>query len=175
MPDWTEPCAQCPRKYGLRAISGDGPRPARILGIMERPGQDENRNGRVACGKTGQELDELYLPLAGLDRSEVRLINCVLCGHESNKAPTEKEVAQCAPHHIPEEIERTNPQCIVLMGATACSLVSGIRLDYMHGIPQHTSKVGELFGWRGWLIPMFHPAIGLHESRWMQQCIEDWR
>ena len=174
MPDWTEPCAQCPRKYGLRAISGDGPRPARILGIMERPGQDENRNGRVACGKTGQELDELYLPLAGMDRSEVRLCNTVLCGHESNKAPTDKEVAQCAPHHIPDEIERTNPDCIVLMGATACSLVAGIRLDYMHGIPQHTSKVGELFGWRGWLVPMFHPAIGLHESRWMQQCMDDW-
>jgi uracil-DNA glycosylase family 4 len=175
MPAWTEPCAGCPRKYGLRAIGGDGPRPARILGIMERPGQDENRNGRVACGKTGQELDELYLPLAGLDRSEVRLCNTVLCGHESNKAPTAKEIAQCAPHHIPVEIERTNPDCILLMGATACSLVQGIRLDYMHGIPQHTSKVGELFGWSGWLVPMFHPAIGLHESRFMTVCMDDWK
>ena len=172
--DWIEPCAGCPRKYGLRAIGGDGPRPARILGIMERPGQDENRNGRVACGKTGQELDELYLPLAGLDRSEVRLCNTVLCGHESNKAPTAKEIAQCAPHHVPAEIERTDPNVIILMGATACSLVHGIRLDYMHGIPQHTSKVGELFGWSGWLVPMFHPAIGLHESRWMKQYMDDW-
>lgn len=174
MADWTDPCAGCPRKYGLRAISGDGPRPTRILGIMERPGQDENRNGRVACGKTGQELDELYLPLAGLNRYEIRLINTVLCGRESNKAPTVKEIAQCAPHHIPEEIERTNPDVIILMGATACSLAPGIRLDYMHGIPQSTAKVGDIFGWHGYAVPMYHPAIGLHESRWMTQCLEDW-
>jgi uracil-DNA glycosylase family 4 len=141
---------------------------------MERPGQEENRYGRVACGKTGQELDELYLPLAGLDRSEVRLINTVLCGHESNKAPTDKEIAQCAPHHIPDEIDRTNPDVIVLMGASACSLVPGIKLDLHHGVPQHTYKVGDLFGWHGWLVPMYHPAMGLHESRWMKQIMDDW-
>jgi uracil-DNA glycosylase family 4 len=146
-----------------------------VLCIMERPGQDENRNGRVACGRTGQELDDLYLPLAGLDRSEVRIINTVLCGHESNKAPTAKEIAQCAPHHIPDEIERTNPNVILLLGATACSLAPGIRLDLHHGIPQHTSKVGDLFGWKGWFVPMYHPAIGLHESRFMTVCIDDWK
>lgn len=174
MPDWTNPCAACPRKYGLRAIGGDGPRPSSVLGILERPGQDENRQGRIACGKTGQELDDLYLPLAGLSRHDIRLCNTVLCGHESNKAPTDKEIAQCAPSHIPDEIERTQPAVILLMGSSACSLVPGIRLDMHHGIPQHTRKVGELFGWRGWLIPMFHPAIGLHESRFMQVCMDDW-
>ena len=177
MPDWCDPCRDCPRKWGLRAIGGDGPRPARVLAIMERPGQDENRNGRVACGKTGQELDELYLPLVGLQRHEIRVCNTVLCGHESNKTPTPKEVEQCAPSHIPNEIERTDPEVILLLGATACSLVSGgsgIRLDMHHGIPQHTSKVGTLFGWEGWLVPMFHPSMGMHESRFMQVLMDDW-
>jgi len=172
MPNWVQPCPNCPRTY--KAIGGDGPRPAPVLAIMERPGQVENAHGRVADGKTGQELDELYLPLAGLDRSEIRVINCVLCWADNNKTPTDKEVAQCAPHHVPQEIERTNPKVILLCGSTACSLVSGVRLDYMHGIPQHTSKVGDLFGWEGWLIPLYHPSIGLHESRWMQICMEDW-
>jgi uracil-DNA glycosylase family 4 len=145
---------------------------------MERPGQDESRHGRVACGKAGQELDDLYLPLAGLDRSEIRVCNTVLCGEPNNKKPTGKEIAGCAPFHIPREIERTNPEVILLLGASACSLVTngkGIDLEAAHGIPQPTSKVGDLFGWQGVVVPMFHPAQGLHEGRWMQTAMEDWR
>jgi uracil-DNA glycosylase family 4 len=172
MANWVNPCKNCPQKY--KAIGGDGPRPAPVLAIMERPGQDENRNGRVACGKTGQELDELYLPLAGLDRSEIRVCNSVLCGADNNKTPSPKDVLACASQHLPDEIERTNPDVILLLGSSACSLVPGIRLDLHHGIPQPTSKVGDLFGWHGWLVPMYHPSIGLHESRWMKICMDDW-
>ena len=172
MPNWTTPCPNCPRRY--RAIGGDGPQPAAVLCIAERPGKDENLRGRVLVGKTGQEWDELYLPLAGLDRSEVRVCNTVLCWADSNKTPSDKEVLHCAQHHIPDEIEKTNPREIILMGATACKLVPGIKLELHHGIPQHTNKVGKLFGWSGWLVPMYHPSIGLHESRWMQICMEDW-
>ncbi len=173
MPNWVNPCPPCLRKY--RAIGGSGPQPCDVLAIAERPGSDENRYGEVLCGKTGQEWDELYLPLAGLDRSEVRACNTVLCWAESNKTPTAKEAAQCAISHLPREIEATDPSVIILMGATACSLVPGIRLDLHHGVPQSTAKVGDLFGWSGWLVPMYHPSIGLHESRWMQICMEDWQ
>jgi DNA polymerase len=170
---FTNPCDTCPRKH--RAIGGSGPQPARILAIAERPGPRENERGEVLVGPTGQEWDELYLPLAGLDRSEIRVCNTVMCWADSNKTPTDKEIQACAPCHVPDEIERTNPDTIILMGATACALVPGIRLDMHHGIPQHTRKVGGLFGWSGWLIPMFHPSIGLHESRFMQVCMEDWQ
>ncbi len=166
------PCETCPRKH--RAIGGSGPQPARILAIAERPGPRENERGEVLCGPTGQEFDELYLPLAGLDRAEIRVCNTVMCWADNNRTPTDKEIQACAPCHIPEEIARTNPDTIILMGATACALVPSIRLDMHHGIPQHTRKVGELFRWSGWLVPMFHPSIGLHESRFMQVCMEDW-
>lgn len=165
-------CDACPRRH--RAIGGSGPQPARVLAIAERPGQRENERGEVLVGPTGQEWDELYLPLAGLDRSEVRSCNTVMCWADSNKTPTEKEIQQCAPFHLPEEIARTNAEVILLMGASACALVPGVRLDMHHGIPQHTRKVGELFGWSGWVVPMFHPSMGLHESRFMQICMEDW-
>ena len=174
--DWCSPCASCPGTH--RAIGGNGPRPAPILVIAERPGQDEIRNGRILCSNSGQEFDELYLSLAGLHRQEIRCCNTVLCGAVNSQTPTAKEALACARYHIPGEIEKTNPRLIILMGATACSLLhggTGIRLDYMHGIPQHTSKVGSLFGWQGTVLPMYHPAMGLHESRWMQMMMEDWR
>jgi uracil-DNA glycosylase family 4 len=141
------------------------------LAVGERPGKDEQRLGAVFVGKTGRELDETYLPLAGLDRSDIRVCNAVRCWADNNRTPTEKEVVLCAAHHLPQEIEETAPELVILMGSSACRLVPQIKLDMMHGIPQ---RVDDLFGWSGWVVPMYHPAMGLHESRWMTQLLEDW-
>lgn len=59
---------------------------------------------------------------------------------------------------------------MILMGGSACKMVPTIRLDTHHGFPQW----GRLFDWEGWILPMYHPALGLHESRWMTQILEDW-
>ena len=174
MPCWRESCPSCPNQKRYRAIGGDGPQPARVLVIGERPGPDENRFGTVFVGKSGQELNELYLPLAGLDRAGVRVCNTVLCGADNNRTPTHSDIAKCPPYHLPDEIKQTQPEIVLLLGSTACALCPGINLEMHHGIPQSTAKVGDLFGWRGWVVPMYHPAIGLHESRWMQICLDDW-
>src|SRR5579864_635186 len=134
MTNWVDPCQACPRKY--KAIGGDGPQPAPVLCILERPGPDENRAGRVACGKTGQELDELYLPLAGLNRSSIRVCNTVLCWADNNKKPSDKDIFACASHHLAQEILLTDPEVIIMAGATPCRLLPGIKLKMMHGIPQ---------------------------------------
>jgi DNA polymerase len=162
------PCEVCPRRY--RPLPPDGPSPAPVLIIGERPGGNENKYGRVFIGKTGEELNATYLPLAGLSRSEVRITNTVLCWADANRTPTPREIDCCSAHHLPKEIQRTDPSLIILMGGSACRLVPSIKLDMHHGIPQW----GELYDYRGWIVPMYHPALGLHESRWMTQLLEDW-
>jgi uracil-DNA glycosylase family 4 len=162
------PCPSCPRRF--RPISGDGPQPCEFLIIGERPGQNENKYGKVFIGKTGEELNETYLPLANLHRSDVRICNAVLCWAEQNRTPTDKEVLECSRHHLPREIEHTRPSVIILMGGSACRMVPGIKLDTHHGIPQW----GTLYGWEGIIVPMYHPALGLHESKWMTHLISDW-
>src|ERR1035437_4833667 len=166
------PCPTCTCKNP--PLPGDGPQPSPWLLLGERPGYWENKGGRVLIAKTGQELDQTSLPLAGLRRSQVRCVNVVSCWADNNKTPTAKEVLSCAAHHIPQEIAETRPEVIVLMGGSACTLCPGIRLDYMHGRPQSTRKVGSLFGWHGTIVPMYHPALGLHESRWMKSLLDDW-
>lgn len=161
-------CSACSGKF--RPIPGDGPRPAPVLIVGERPGQTENRWNRVFVGKTGEELNETYLPLAGLHRDEVRVCNTVLCWAEANRTPTDKEIEYCAAHHLPFEIDRTKPELIILMGASACQLVPSIKLEMHHGFPQY----GKLFDWEGWIVPMYHPSLGMHESKWMTQILEDW-
>ena len=166
------PCPGCPRKY--RPLPGDGPQPARFLAIAERPGFNENKIGRVLVGKAGQEQDETYFPLAGLRRRDVRCTNAVQCWADSNRTPNAKEILACASHHLPQEIRDTQPEVIFLLGSSPCTLCPGIRLDMHHGRPQHTSKVGDLFGWQGWIVPCYHPALGLHEGKWMTSLLEDW-
>lgn len=140
------------------------------MAIGERPGRWENKYGRVFIGDAGQELDETYLPLAGLCRPDLYVTNAVKCWAENNRTPSAKEVATCSKHFLPAEIKETEPEVILLLGGVACSLIPGVRLDMHHGVPRRA----ELFGWSGWVVPMYHPAIGLHEGKWMAPLLEDW-
>lgn len=166
------PCPSCPRRY--RPLPGDGPRPARFLAISDFPGETEERTGRVQTGKGGEELEHTYLPLAGLRRSDIRLTNVQQCFPGHGKSGDKRAAQTCAPHHIPEEIRETKPEVILLMGGMATKLCKSINIEAMHGIPQHTSKVGDVFGWQGWVVPMYNPALGLREGRWMTYLLEDW-
>ena len=158
-------------------IRGDGPEPCDVMCIGEKPGREEAARKWVFVGDTGKELNATYLPLAGLERSEVRISNALKCrlGNNNNK-PTEEQVKHCAGAWLPGEIERCSPELIVLMGSTACSLVPKIRLDYDHGLPVFVNPEDSelLGGWSGWVFPVFHPAAGLHDTGQMIPMLDDW-
>lgn len=167
-------CAACDRS--CRFVRPTGPTPCDYLMIGEKPGQTEDRVGFVFKGDTGRELDDTYLPLARLERSNVRVTNAVKCrlGGNNNK-PTDAQILTCARHHLPSEVTDCAPSIIFLMGATACSLVPDIELDKEHGIP-HMIEDHEIFGgWSGWVVPMYHPAAGLHETSKMTPLLDDFR
>lgn len=161
-------CATCKGK--TRFVPGNGPRNARVMCIGEAPGQVEDHVGIPLVGPTGQEFDNTYLPLAGLTREEVYVTNARKCRPDLNRKPTYNETLDCATHHLPDELEQVQPEIVMLMGATACSLIPGIDLEVEHGIP----RLGELFGWKGWVVPLYHPALGLHETSKMTMLLEDW-
>lgn len=161
-------CQACSGKF--RIVPGDGPIPCPVMLIGERPGRDENREGIPFCGMAGVELNETYLPLAGLRRSDVYVTNSVKCWAEGNRKPTPKETASCAAHHLPNELEACRPDLILLLGSVACSLMPDVDLETEHGFPRE----GELFGWKGIIVPMYHPASGLHDTGMMIPMLEDW-
>lgn len=168
--DCTSTCSICPRRYPV--ILGDGPTPCRVMGIGERPGKDENRVGRVFVGQSGREQNELYFPLAGLERCEVYMTNAVKCGEDNNKTPTAKEIAGCSEHWLPDELMAANPEVVVLLGASACGVVEGgLDLEVEHGIPRR----GRIYGWEGWVVGMYHPAYGLRDTSAMTMLLDDWK
>ncbi len=170
-------CSSC--DLTCKLVAPTGLQPAQILCVGEKPGKNEARFGHVFVGDAGRELDKVYLPLAGLERKEVRVVNTVRCrlGHSDLK-PTPVQIDACARHWLPAEVEATEPELIVLMGATACSLVSSIDLSKEHGIIRWISPEdhgGYFGGYEGLCLPMFHPAAGLHLGSVMIHLLDDFR
>jgi len=164
-------CATCTCSHPR--INGDGPRPCSIMLIGEAPGREENAGGRPFIGQSGRELNDHYLKLAGLTRSDVYLTNTVKCHLDGNRTPRPEEVAACAESFLHDELRLVNPSLVILMGATACSLVAGegISLETHHGLKFN----GEVLGHRCQYVPMYHPAAGLHDTAKMIPLIEDWK
>lgn len=138
--------------------------------VGEAPGREEDTGGRPFIGQAGREFNDNYLNLAGLYRDEVYVTNTVHCRPDLNRKPNATEVQGCSSHFLPEELAEVQPEIVVLMGATACSLVPDLDLESEHGIP----RLGELYGWAGWIVPMYHPAAGLHDTAMMIPMLEDW-
>ena len=164
----TSRCSICPGRY--RCVLGDGPADAKYFFIGEAPGFEEDKNGRPFIGKAGSEFNNNYLQLAGLCRDDIYITNTVKCRPDLNRKPRASEVSGCSQHFLPDELAAVQPEVVFLMGAVACGLVADVDLDVEHGIPRR----GELFGWAGWIVPMFHPAAGLHNTAMMIPMLEDW-
>ena len=165
-------CKSCTCKH--LPVPGYGPTPCRIMSIGERPGANEDREGVPFIGKSGMELNETYLRLAGLQRPDIRVTNSVKCFAAGNRKPSEKEILDCASVHIPDEVDQCQPEIILLLGSTACQLIPGIKLDLDHGFPQRVRNVKIFGGWSGWIVPMYHPASGVHDTRQMIPMLADW-
>lgn len=175
-------CPLCPRVNAC--IPPDGPQErGGILFIGEAPGKDEDRRakqtppGKPFIGKTGEEVNYHYLPLAGLRREGVIFTNAIGCLPTStggkldpNRAADQALLDSCASHHLYPLIERSQPRLLVPLGSFACHAVFGeeFDLDLRHGLPSPTP-------WGIPAFPMFHPALGIHEPKKMLYIRTDWQ
>lgn len=165
-------CPNCPKSPYCPPIPPDGPPNSRVMLIGEQPGKEENSRGRCFIGKTGQEMNEHYLPLSGLQRDFVYMTNACKCFTGLNTDSTQfKSILQsCALHHLAREILTVRPEVIVPMGAVACSLVEGLDLEMRHGIPMEGTN---WWGHEAATFPTWHPALGLHKTDMILQLRQD--
>lgn len=165
-------CDVCPRQHD--PVPGDGPRGARVMLIGEAPGENERQGMRPFIGKAGQELNEHYLPLAGLHRDNVYITNAVKCFWAAGgNAPPSNIVQSCAAHHLPREVQAIRPELIVTMGAVAGSVVKWPRplhLDMHHGLGMGDVRLHGVH-----VVPIYHPAVGLHKTDMIGRLREDFK
>lgn len=167
-------CSLCPNVNKCIPPSGEI-RKGGLLFVGEAPGKDEEEKNEVFIGKTGQEVNEHYLPLAGLRRSDVVFTNAIRClpitaggKLDPNRKQDMDLLQSCGECFLYPLVEKMVPRAIIPMGRFACeSLLPGLDLELLHGIPQETA-------WGIPAFPMYHPALGLHEPKKMLYVRTDW-
>ena len=173
-------CRACVlRKKARQVVVGSGPLDAEVLLVGEGPGELEDKQGEPFVGKTGWELDAL-LRLAGLWREDVRLSNLVRCRPPDNRDPKPEEVEQCE-RWLRLELEELagagNLKLVVPVGRAATRWFLGdTDMEKSHGLVYLAppGRVPELAGAEGChVLPVYHPAAGLHNQEMMAQVRSD--
>jgi uracil-DNA glycosylase family 4 len=143
----------------------------------EGPARDEVKHGYPFAGVSGAELDIQYLPLAGLDRSQVHVTNASRCPFPGFRNPTVEEARECSRTHLGEELNAVRPEVVVTLGVVAAQMFTypemgrPLDMEMHHGIPQW----GEYETWAGWVVPIYHPAAGMRQSRIASMIREDFK
>lgn len=165
-------CPLCPGQN--TCVRPDGPPQCELVFIGEAPGSLEDKKDRPFMGKTGEEVNRHYLPLAGLRRENVYFTNAIRCLPTSTGGKIdlkrEKDLAllqSCAEHFLYPDLRRMKPRVIITLGAFAARAIDpDINLEFQHGFPLETS-------W-GTVFPQYHPAQGIHEPKKMLMIRNDW-
>lgn len=166
-------CTLCPRINNFVAAHKPVRKRNGYAFVGEAPGFHENNKGEPFIGPTGQELNDHYLLLAGLTRSECYITNAVKClpispDHKMDITDRHDRelIDSCCHTHLYNEL--VDFELIVPMGAIACYAIDpDINLELHHGSPFMT-RLGIM------AFPMYHPAGGIHEPKKMLQIRTDW-
>ncbi len=148
-------------------VFGEGNPKAEILIIGEGPGAEEDKTGRPFVGRSGKLLDKI-LDACGFTRKEhVFIANIVKCRPPNNRPPMPEERAACIPY-LDKQIEMIDPKIIILLGATALSMVDT------------KSKITKVRGnWIIWsnrlVMPTFHPSALLRNPNLKKDSWEDFK
>ncbi len=133
------------------AESGAG---AKIMIVGDVPGAEDDREGRVLCGRTGLFLDKM-LKSIGLDRTGLHLVNFVPWRPPGARPPTPPELALCGVF-VQRYIELARPALVVALGDLPTRNLLGSR----EPIPRTRGKWFELAVQGSQNVPamaMFHP------------------
>lgn len=137
-------------------VDGDGPMPAPICIIGQRPGWEEVKYRRPFVGKSGLELNRYLADCCGVSREDVYVTNLVK-DFDGDDDLTDTEIERDWPELL-AEIECCEPKYLVLLGGYATKRFLGTEtsLDWANGLAWPAAK--------GYIMPIVHPAAGLHRQ-----------
>lgn len=115
-----------------RIVLGEGPTDARLMVVGERPGDEEDHQGRPFVGPSGQLFDRVAQD-AGLDRAAAYVTNAVKQfrfrqrGKRRLHQPPNRTEIEHGRWWLDMEIRVVQPELILAMGATALQSLTGSR------------------------------------------------
>ena len=132
-----ENCNRCElhtQPYHNICLWGQGPVPAPLMLVGEAPGASEDRTGKPFCGQAGELLDHILYKL-GLDREDIYITNVLKCRPTANKLPNAKGTQACVDAcwpYLMTELQNVDPKAVLLLGGTAMTTLTGLRLISRH-------------------------------------------
>lgn len=147
---------------------GDPRSPYWLIG--EAPGETEDHDKRPFVGKAGEELNGNYLLRNGLGRDLFYITNLVKCRPPANRDPKPEEISACWKAHLECELQKCCPEAVIgTLGRFASREVLGKEIDMSmyHGVPLRA--LGRI------VVPIFHPALGLHSTSMMTHITGDFK
>lgn len=146
-------CIACPlhQRASSNCVPGRGavyPN-VKILLVGEAPGKEEDRQGRVFAGPSGDLMNTL-LEECRIDPAVVRWTNTVrCCPKDSLGQPTKPDlpdIKTCVSQHLLIEIMESRPEVIVALGKVAATglINNRSKLDDLRGV-QHDFQFPEAF------------------------------
>ena len=160
-------CEKCPLHQTRNlAVPGEGTPQADVMIIGEAPGQYEDKEGRPFVGASGKYMDQL-LRDSGVPRNEVFVTNVVKCRPPGDRDPTPTEKRECRPW-LDAQIEALAPRMVVTLGAAA---TQHFRPDARIG--QVRARPLKVDGAQYMVLPMYHPAAGMHRESLKSQIAEE--
>ena len=161
----------CPCGLAGKPIQPTAPKDPILMLVGEGPGRDEVSYRQFFVGKTGQELTN-YLTRVGIPRDRVYITNVIKCRtSEDNRDPKVDEIA-CCEILLLQEVEKVKPRLVVATGRFAARWFLGdVDMEQVHGLPFRTGK----FGYPMIVVPVYHPALGLHDSTNMSIIMADFQ
>jgi len=162
----------CPMER-VNRVNGEGPVPCRIMLIGEAPGKNEDAKGHPFIGKSGSELTYLYLAkCANIDRRNVYVTDLIKCRtNDRDRDPSQSEIDACS-GILAEEITKVNPRFIGTIGRLSTQwFMPDMKMEKVHGFGyKYSISLFECL-----IMPLYHPAYGLHNTPMMRWIAEDFR
>ena len=158
-------CQRCPRGKARNHIVIDRGNPgSKILVVSERPGDNEDVQGKAFVGRSGELLDKIMASIELDTNRDLLIVNVVKCKAEIDRAPFSQEVDACLPY-LRRQIELVRPKVIVLLGAVALKYLVKDRGDEfsMEKEAGGFFTVGEYPDVQ--FMVLYHPAFLLRDPR----------
>jgi uracil-DNA glycosylase family 4 len=165
-------CQRCPlSQTRTHSLCGEGSLHARILIVAQAPGENEDRQGVMFIGPSGQVLDELFAH-AQINRNDLYMTNLIKCMLPKYRRPKPEEIDACS-QYLEKEIDLINPSVVATLGYYATRYMFD-RLDIqMPPKAEYHTILGKLF-WNGnrKLFPLRHPAALLYDENRRGEMLE---
>jgi uracil-DNA glycosylase family 4 len=147
------------QKYSTKQVPGQYVANAPVLLLGWYPGKEENNRGIPFCGQSGDELNTIYLPSAGLQRYNCNLDFIIQYHSWSMKKASINDINIAKPEFF-DRLKRINSKYIIAFSDANCMFHSAgnkFKISSNRGIP---------YAWNDKIIlPTFHPAAGLKADK----------